>query len=357
MKQRITIILIIIMLSASIYTIPSSAQTIDQVTVLIDETHLERYSFDSNFTKAINALNLSTHFLVKIMDDGEINNDTLNNVDILMMTSPQEALSSNESYAIQQFLSKGGRLFLSTDPQIGQNTTYEHTLGNPEVFQQILDALNITQIKISMDIKKDNVTNEITNIYGDSMLDIDHAVDENHTYLIRLDASTFIPDHTITQGISEVYTITATFKPTNTSFAIGRGYNSSFAQYVEDGNYRNATYPNMSFQKYYELLNETGFPPYSAINGTRPPWLIGLQMNQSKIAIVGSTIMFSDMMCEILNTTWFDTANNAQLFMNIMEWLGGDLIEVPTIIPYVTGFSLITLVIGLVVYLKGRKEE
>ncbi len=357
MKQKITIILMIIVLSASIYTIPSSAQTIDQVTVLIDKTHLEKYSYDTNLTKAINALNLSTHFLVKVLDDGEIDNNTLNNVDILMITSPQQTLSDNESLAIQEFLSKGGRLFLSTDPQIGENTTYEHKLGNPEVFQKILDSLNITQIKISMDVKRNNETNEITDIYGDSLLDIEHSVDENHTYLVRLDASTFTVGHTISQGISEVYTITATFKPTNTSFAIGRGYNTSFAQYVVDNKYRNASFPAMNFQTYYDIMNETGVPPFSAINGTRPPWLIGIQMNQSKIAIVGSTIMFSDVECEILNTTWFDTANNAQLFMNIMEWLGEDLIQTPTVIPYIAGFSLVMMVIGLLVYLRGKKEE
>ena len=92
---------------------------------------------------------------------------------------------------------------------------------------------------------------------------------------------------------------------------------------------------------------------YSAINGSFPSWMSAFEFGSSRVAIVGSTIMFSGRPLDIPETelTWFYTADNAKLFMNILDWLSTEFIAAPSAILPMLIISSVILVVGVVFYL------
>ncbi|MHA2023197.1 MAG: hypothetical protein ACTSWQ_06010, partial [Candidatus Thorarchaeota archaeon] len=124
-------------------------------------------------------------------------------------------------------------------------------------------------------------------------------------------------------------------------------YESSFAQFKRDGNsWANYSSPNMT------LFAENPLA-YSAMNTTLPSWLSAFEYGLSRVTIVGSTMMFTGRPLDLPDTElqWFYVADNAKLFMNILDWLSEDFVTAPSAIGSMLIISSVILVIGVAFYL------
>ncbi|MFW9844001.1 MAG: hypothetical protein ACFFEV_05460, partial [Candidatus Thorarchaeota archaeon] len=168
-------------------------------------------------------------------------------------------------------------------------------------------------------------------------------------WIIHLDATTWDTTHPIFRNINELLTMTSTLKPIGLSSGIGHSYETTFAQYKRDSNsWANYTMPNMT-------LADFALHPYaySALNSTIPSWLSAFEYGGSRVVVVGSTIMFTGRVVDAPDSElqWFYAADNARLFMNILDWLSDDFVTAPSAIGPMLILSTVVLVIGVAFYL------
>ncbi|UCH03575.1 MAG: hypothetical protein JSW05_08210, partial [Candidatus Thorarchaeota archaeon] len=76
------------------------------------------------------------------------------------------------------------------------------------------------------------------------------------------------------------------------------------------------------------------------------------EYNDSRIVISGSAIMFSGLVMDVYESEsqWFYTADNARLFMNMLDWLTEGFVEPPGAIYPMLMISLSILAVGAVYY-------
>jgi hypothetical protein len=84
-----------------------------------------------------------------------------------------------------------------------------------------------------------------------------------------------------------------------------------------------------------------------------PSWLSAFEYGLSRVAIVGSTIMFTGRNLDLPESElqWFYVADNARLFMNILDWLSADFVTAPSAIGSMLIISTVVLVFGVAFYL------
>jgi hypothetical protein len=251
-------------------------------------------------------------------------------------------------------LNNGTSLMILGDPTISQNSTYwsESTLqslGDNIAINRLLDMLNITGVRFSINVTGTGVS------YADTMFDYEHAVNSTYPWVIQMDSTSWDTSHPIFKDINELILMTATFKPLTLSSSVARGYKTSFAQFRKGPNtWANISYPNMTLEESHNWpLN------YSAINGTLPPWLSAFEYNGSRIIISGSTIMFTGRLLDLPKTTlkWYYMADNARLFMNMLNWLTEGRANPDTAVLPMLVVSSALFCVGVVIYIfrKGRQ--
>lgn len=328
----------------------SAQDALDPVVVVYDTSHGQKFDLEEELRSMrilFNTVNTSTRYIVKVNSD-PLTNETLSEADILIIADPDDGreFESNEINALTHMLANGSSMLLLGGPNINQNSTYwadstMQTMGENAALNTLLNALNITGPRFSV--------NETDDIWSDTMFDYTQALNDSYPWMIRMDSSTWDTTHPIFNNINELLVMTATLKPIDLVSSIATGHETSFAQYRRGffsmGNY---SFPNMS-------LDEFAANPlsYSAINGTFPSWLSAFQFNQSRIVIGGSTIMFSGYTIDLPETEerWFYQADNARLFMNILDWLSEKFVEAPGAIEPMLLISASFLVVGAAYYL------
>lgn len=340
------------MILLSCFQVTVQAQTdLDPIVVLFDSEHSPQFSptNEENGLKLIlDMVNASTRYTVRINDD-PIRNTTLSDVDILLLAEPDRSneFTRSEVAAISEMLGNGSSMLLLGDPAIGQNSTYWsdqqfNDIGETIALNVLLDALNITGPRFSV-----NYTETDERYWGDAMFDWNQTLNATSPWVISLDSSTWDTTHPIFQNINELVLMTATLKPLDLVSSIATGYETSFAQYKRsDFSMANYTYLN-------QTLFEERPLSYSAINGSFPTWMSAFEYNKSRIIISGSAIMFSGRTLDIQGSQaqWFYTADNARLFMNMLDWLSAEFVEPPAaIIPMLIVSSTI-LIVGVAYYL------
>ncbi|MGD9396905.1 MAG: hypothetical protein PVJ05_10795 [Candidatus Thorarchaeota archaeon] len=349
----IALVVTMMVLFSSLQTGVMAQTPLDPIVVLYDAGHRQQYdayNLEDGLNLMLDAVNASTKYVVYVTEE-DLTDTILNDVDILIIASPDSSFefSGAEIDGISEMLANGSSLFLSGDPTIDQNVTYWAELpmqgmGDNYAINNLLDSINVTGVRFSV-----NDTG-VGPLWGDTMFDYDHTVfNESYPYVQRLDPSTWESNHPIFRNINELYTMTATLKPVDLASGIATGYETSFAQYREGpiswGNY---SYPNMTIEDFEQAPHS-----YSAINGTFPPWMSAFEYDSSRIVVMGSTLMFTDLELPHPDTDlkWFYSGDNARLFMNILNWLSMDFIEAPSAIVPMLIISSVVMVVGVVFYL------
>ncbi len=344
-----TILALMLLLSSFQATVPAQAD-LDPVVVLFDASHSPQFDAadaDLGLKLMFDMVNTSTRYIIHVHEDGPLDEDVLNDVDILIIAgSDSSSPFSNEEYAgIAEMLVNGSSLFLLGDPTISEDSTYwsegmmEDT-GDNIALNTFLDGINMTGPRFSI-----NETE--TENWSDTMFDYDHSINGSTPWVIQLDSTTWDTNHPIFRNINEILTMTSTLKPIELASGIGNSYESSFAQYRRDYNsWANYSAPNVTLFSLNPLA-------YSAMNGTFPSWLSAFEYGSGKVTIAGSTIMFTGRPIDLLDAElqWFYAADNAKLFMNILDWLSTDFVTAPSAIGSMLIISAVILVIGVAFYL------
>jgi hypothetical protein len=340
-----------ILLSSFQVSVPAQAD-LDPVVVLVDASHAPQFDpFDeeSGLKLMFDMVNSSTRYIVRIHEEGPLNDEALNETDILIIAGPDRSdpYSSEELMGIKEMLANGSSLFVLGDPTLSSDTSYwaeglMQDTGDNLALNTFLDGLNMTGPRFS--------TNETTtSTWSDTMFDYEHGYNATIPWIIELDSTTWDTTHPIFRNINNLVTMTATLKPLDDASCIGKSYESSFAQYRRDvDSWANYSAPNMTLEEF--ALNPYA---YSALNTTIPSWLSAFEYGSSRVVIAGSTIMFTGRTIDVPESElqWFYMADNARLFMNILDWLSGDFVVAPSAITTMLIISTVMFVIGVAFYL------
>jgi hypothetical protein len=351
---RVLATVIAIMIFVSSLQTGVMAQTeLNPIVVLFDASHQQQHDVtdaENGLKLMIDMVNSSTRYIVRLNTE-DLTESVLNDVDVLIISTPDddEPISHSEAIAISEMLANGSSLFLMGDPTIDQHSEYWvdgpiQDMGENFVLNDLLDSINVTGVRFSI-----NET-ESGDLFGDTMFDYDHSIfNSSYPQEIELDTATWDSNHPIFRNINKLFTMTATLKPIELTSGIARGYETTFAQYKDSATtWANYSYPNMTLAEFEQFpLN------YSAINGTFPSWMSAFEYNESRIAVIGSTLMFTGRNLDYPDTDlrWFYMGDNARLFMNIIDWLSYDFVEAPSAIVPMLVISTVIMVIGLVFYI------
>ncbi|TFG97371.1 hypothetical protein E4H12_08790 [Candidatus Thorarchaeota archaeon] len=347
------VLALMILLSSFQATVPAQAD-LDPVVVLYDASHSPQFDAaneESGLKLMFDMVNASTRYIIHVHEngDGELDETALNGVDILIIAGSDKSnpYSAAEYAGISEMLANGSSLFLLGDSAISEDSTYwfdgpMQDLGDNIALNTLLDGINMTGPRFSI-----NETE--TNTWPDTLFDYDHALNETTPWVVQFDSTTWDTTHPIFRNINEILTMTSTLKPVDLASGVGNSYDTSFAQYKRDSNsWANYSTPNIT-------LDEFALKPfsYSAINTTMPSWLSAFEYGLSRVTIVGSTIMFTGRNLDIPETElqWFYVADNARLFMNILDWLSADFVTAPSAIGSMLIISTVVLVFGVAFYL------
>jgi hypothetical protein len=344
-----------IFLSSFLCTAQAQSE-LDQVIILYDASHHQQFDADNEelgLKLLFDLVNDSTRYTLRVHEDDPLNDTILNDVDILMIASPDKTYEyeENETLAISEMLANGSSLLVLGDPRIDQDSTYWNNdifrdLGENIAINNLLDSLNITGVRFSINITEDE------DIWEDTMFDLEHSLNESYPSIIRLDSTTWNPNHPVFKDINELVIMTATLKPLEFPGMVATGYDTSFAQFRRGPNtFPNITYPNISLTEFAERPFS-----YSAINGTFPPWLSAFEYNGSRIIISGSTLMFTGRTLDFPDSgdQWFYQADNSRLFMNMLSWLSEEFIESPSAIIPMLIISSAILSLGIALYIRKK---
>lgn len=330
-------------------TVPAQAN-LDPIIVLYDASHSPQFDAadeELGLKLMFDMVNESTRYIIHVHESGELDDEVLSDVDILIIAGPDtsDPFSTAEYAGISEFLANGSSLFLLGDSVIGEDSSYwfdgpMQDIGDNIALNTFLDDINMTGPRFSI-----NETS--TGTWCDTLFDYDHALNETIPWVVQLDATTWDTTHPIFRNINELVTMTSTLKPLGLASGIGNSYESSFAQFKRDGNsWANYSSPNMT------LFAENPLA-YSAMNTTLPSWLSAFEYGLSRVTIVGSTMMFTGRPLDLPDTElqWFYVADNAKLFMNILDWLSEGFVTAPSAVVPMLIISSVILVIGVAFYL------
>jgi hypothetical protein len=349
----LAIVVTVMVLFSSLQTGVRAQADLDPILVLYDASHNPTHDVldaENGLKLMLDAVNTSTRYIVRINHD-ELTDTVLNDVDILIIASPDASspFTNEEADGIAEMLTNGSSLFLLGDPTIDQETSYwsdvlMQDMGETQAINDLLESLNVTGVRFSV-----NET-DTGAIYGDTMFDYDNPIfNTTYPWMIELDSTTWEKNHPIFRNINQLFTMTATLKPIKISSGIATGYESSFAQFRAGPNsWANYSHPNMTLPDFEEVPLS-----YSAVNGTFPSWMSAFEYDESRIAIVGSTLMFTGRSLDYPETDlqWFYMGDNSRLFMNIMSWLSEEFIEAPSAVFPMLVISSVIMVIGVAFYI------
>ncbi|MEM2141642.1 MAG: hypothetical protein QXS20_00920 [Candidatus Thorarchaeota archaeon] len=356
---KVCVLLLVVLMTCKPVTV--SAQVLDQVVVLFDASHSPQFAPDDDeqgLGLILKMVNSSTRYMVRVHKGSPLNTSILDDVDILIVASPDKSnpFSRSEILAISESIANGTSLLVLGDPCIDQKSKYWSTerlrdMGENIALNQFLDSLNISAVRFSINYTVGG------DAWGDTMFDYDHALNKTSPSVIRLGSASWASAHPIFRNINELVLMTSTLKPLNSSTLIGRSEKSSFAQFRKGPNtFANLSFPNMSLEEFRNRPLS-----YSAINGTFPSWLSAFEYGSSRVVISGSTIMFSGLSLDLPSSDarkddrWFYTADNSKLFLNILSWLSERHVSPPSAITQVLIVSSVLLAVGVLYYVVRRE--
>ena len=309
--HRVLIVGILSILLFSVLPRPSvlAQQDEGQITIVFDFSHDQLFSPQKrNFTQALDFLNSQPEYFIRILEEGELTAENLTRSHILVISNPGMNYSNSELEVISNYIIQGGSLFLLGDFQVG-----DRPIGNPLALNGILHALEVSGIQFTTHME-DNETQ------GDAI--VDPANSQVLSYNVEVDGtyfSTDLPRAIIRSGIASLLVAGGSLTTSSPNYVMATGADTS------------------------EAVSISGQTIQS-----QPAWLAAFLYENSHIVLCTSTTMFTDTLCAATNTSWFDSADNAQLWSNIVRWMAIPLIQDPT--PVMIFFVGIVLLVGIVLF-------
>ncbi|MFX1285275.1 MAG: hypothetical protein ACFFB5_16605 [Promethearchaeota archaeon] len=296
----------------------------DPIIVLFDEGHGQFFNH-SIYNQAISDLIVNKSMRV-VFIRGEINNTSLEGVDIFVSTNPQEHYLEAEQHYINRFITQGKAMMLLTNPLDEDNKTLN---GRGDIFNDLLESLEFgwqmgkfwaRTAYVEDYIPTDVVYNEFSNVGISKYL------------LIKLNSS----DHRI--------------------LSIGKNVTSivTYSSSIEEADTEVVVAPP-------EAIAKTTSGEISS--GSSDIVLFGASGEEieidARILLGGSSIMFSDLTPEgkpFGNSSWYNSENNSLLWLNIFDWLAeaGPETPSPSVISDQDLFLIIMLLVTVaIIFLLG----
>jgi hypothetical protein len=297
-------IIILLIISMSIISVPLNNNVIGDTTleyvILFDESH-GQYFNRTLMSTALDSLNSllpnesTTEIKIDLLfqEESDFNSTNLQGIDLLIFTNPglgnENGLSSLEINAILDFVELGGSLFLLCNP-LTQNV---NITGHREPINDLLASRDnrLTSARIR---SGQNAS------YSDVIVDDYLATYSNESFLT-------LPVHNSTHTIFNqeiklnetlVYTSSITLgneQISDTSLGLGK---TPITSYSVDEDYSIFRDPANNFLT----------------------WLLAKEIENSRMLLSGSTIMFSDL--EVAqDEIWIEQMDNLDLWKNIILWL------------------------------------
>lgn len=284
--------------------------------ILFDESH-DQFFNRSLFSQAIEAMedleNVEVYFT-----DKEFTDTILSSVDLLIITNPgtndENIFSQNEKKAIGNWMNSGEKgLFMLCNPFDKENTSLT---GNPVPLNDLVAS---TYLQVGE-----------TSFYFEAGTRSSNIVRNSSDY----DDSPYLLDITITKDRLQ---------------------------------YLNSTHDNMtlvvtscSLESKTPIVS-SGYDSYSVSLENLPdlqeenPCVHGLSLAgyDSKVALSGSTLMFSDLPSAVAGS-WYESGDNSLLFTDTIKWLLGDINQAePSLLDITVYVPLALAAVGLLAMLSG----
>jgi hypothetical protein len=281
-----------------------------QIAIVFDFSHDQLFSpANQNFTEAIDFLSNRPEFFVRILTDGELTAENLTRSHILVISNPGKEYTTTELEVINNFVNKGGSLFILCDFQIA-----ERRIGNPVVLNEILQGISETRIQFSTVTEGDE-------IQGDAIYDLNNS--GLLPYNIQVNQSFITSDPlraTIGVNINSLVVAGGSLTTQTSSLIISTGAETSQAVNINEEPIQN-----------------------------QPGWLAAFWVNSSRVVLCTSNTMFSDTSCVATNQSWYQSLDNSILWLNIFSWLSASFIQDPTVL-LIFVVSLV-LVVGMALFI------
>lgn len=259
------------------YALPVEGSSDDPLIILFDQGHGQFFNASiGRFSQAIEALQLDNNTILRF-SNSQLNYSILSGVDMLIITNPaaNKEYSSTEEDAIRAWFERGNKgLFLLSNPYLEDNKTLS---GNsPELKKLVTGSY--------LDVADVNLLKNIIRLDSSPMGD---------TSILSLE--TDYSDHLI---LNQTGLVNRTITQSCSVNAPQKGLIAGREAYAED------SFGAITLQdETPEIISVTTY------------------LNTSRLALSGSTIMFSDLP---FNSTysWYELADNSILWKNIITWLG-----------------------------------
>jgi len=337
MRKR-SIILIILCCIPVLFT-PIYQNTIGDTNlkyvVLYDESHGQYYnrSLMNNALTSLYSLlpqNITPNIEIDLLfnEESEFNSTNLQGVDLLIITNPgikeEDQFTTSEIAAILDFVEFGGSLFLLCNP-LTQNV---NITGHVESINNILASRDNK-------ITSARVRSAVNTSFSDVIVDDFRSTYDNDSF-ISLD----YPKKT-EEFIMNEATINETLFRQETEINDLLIYSSSISLGSEESDSRRiglATTPVTSY-----AIDETYHIFRDPVNNFLT-WLLAKELDDSRVVLSGSTIMFSDQKITD-DSMWIEQKDNLILWKNIILWLLNYTPHPEVSPPAIWAFSYYALVI------------
>ena len=309
-----------------------STPVTDPIVILFDEAH-DQFFNRSLYSQALSVLDDFTDNEVKIIyNTAEFNSTTFQGVDIFICTNPGSSFSAIETASLAEFLVEGNSMFLLSNPLNEVNNTL---MGRGDYLNELLLDYRLeivdkfwTHIENIGDIRNPSVIiNEFDNAGIPTYLKLDVS---NSTHEI----------FSIDQNVSSLVTYTSSLVNTRVNLVIA----PSDAIVITVAN---------------EIYN---YPSDVPIISTTGEMAVG-----ARIVMSGSSIMFSDLSDALLGTTWYESADNSNFWLNCITWLAEinpdvlppniSLNQVLLLVITITGIAGLLILIGGGFFFIGSGKE
>ena len=302
------------------------------IIVFFDESHGQFFN-QSLYSQALADLeDLGMHivFNSEILDE-----NSFEGVDVFISTNPEEKFGFNERIHITEFLLEGKGMLLLANPIIEENDSLN---GRGDYLNDILrdeELGALARFWTETDPLKADPLNDIVKN------DVDNAGIPEYLRLVINDSENAI--FTDYQNVSSIITTSCSIRSAFLNLIV-----ASTEAYAETPLKEPHLYStNIAVLASAGRTNDFG----------------------SRIVVGGSSIMFSDIYDPILNSTWYEGADNAKLWSNIISWLAEASQEVnppltisELFLPFILGTSTIASILilcGVILFTigSGRKPK
>lgn len=266
------------------------------IIVLFDESH-DQFFNQSLYTQAIQ--DLKDLGMEIVFGQENLNETSFDGVDVFISTNPNKPFSSNEKVHIRDFLDEGHGMFLLANPLMEENDSlngrgdYLNTILQDE-YLGILARFWTGSEASGTFLLSDIVKNDFDNAGKPEYVNLGVNGTDN-------------PIFTDYENVTELITTSCTISNARENLIIG-----STEAYAETPLKENHAF-------------STDIAVFSVIGR--------LTAFKARMVIGGSSIMFSDMEDPLLNGSWYNAADNAKLWRNIITWLAEESLDEETDIP------------------------